>query len=85
MTDSPVNSAFAGEAEIFCSITHYPSWRRRYGAKIAIAAKTDTPNAKLPGTIHTAAAKIEQAGGRALALTGDGERHQSEVGLKAKA
>jgi len=58
---------------------------RPYGAKIAIAAKTDTPNAKLPGTIHTAAAKIEQAGGRALALTGDGERHQSEVGLKAKA
>jgi len=43
----------------------------RDGANIAIAAKTDTPNPKLPGTIHTAAAEIEQAGGRALALTVD--------------
>jgi citronellol/citronellal dehydrogenase len=43
----------------------------RDGANIAIAAKTDTPNPKLQGTIHTAAAEIEQAGGRALALTVD--------------
>ena len=43
----------------------------RDGANIAIAAKTDTPNPKLPGTIHTAAAEIEAAGGKALALQVD--------------
>ncbi|MEE9300813.1 MAG: NAD(P)-dependent oxidoreductase [Alphaproteobacteria bacterium] len=41
------------------------------GANIAIAAKTDKPHPKLPGTIHTAAAEIEAAGGSALALTVD--------------
>jgi citronellol/citronellal dehydrogenase len=41
------------------------------GAKIAIAAKTDTPHAKLPGTIHSAAQAIEQAGGKALPLVVD--------------
>ena len=40
----------------------------RDGANIAIAAKTETPHPKLPGTIHTAAAEIEQAGGRALPM-----------------
>jgi len=43
----------------------------RDGANIAIAAKTETPHPKLPGTIHTAAAEIEAAGGRALALPVD--------------
>jgi citronellol/citronellal dehydrogenase len=43
----------------------------REGANIAIAAKTDTPNPKLPGTIHTAAAEIVEAGGKALPLTVD--------------
>ncbi len=43
----------------------------RDGAKIAIAAKTDHPHPKLPGTIHTAAKAIEQAGGRALPLVVD--------------
>jgi citronellol/citronellal dehydrogenase len=43
----------------------------RDGANIAIAAKTETPHPKLPGTIHSAAAEIEQAGGRALALAVD--------------
>lgn len=41
------------------------------GANIVVAAKTDAPNPKLPGTIHTAAAEIEAAGGRALALVTD--------------
>ena len=40
----------------------------RDGANIVIAAKTDTPHPKLPGTIHTAAAEIEAAGGHALPL-----------------
>jgi citronellol/citronellal dehydrogenase len=43
----------------------------RDGANIAIAAKTETPHPKLPGTIHTAAAEIETAGGRALPLAVD--------------
>ncbi|KAJ2642026.1 hypothetical protein IW137_002866 [Coemansia sp. RSA 1287] len=43
----------------------------REGASIAIAAKTSDPNSKLPGTIHTTARAIEQAGGRALAVQCD--------------
>ena len=41
------------------------------GAMIAIAAKTNEPNAKLPGTIHTAASEITAAGGKALAIQCD--------------
>src|SRR5215467_7481705 len=43
----------------------------RDGANIAIAAKTDTPHPKLPGTIHTAAAEVEAAGGKALPMVVD--------------
>jgi citronellol/citronellal dehydrogenase len=43
----------------------------RDGANVAIAAKTTEPNPKLEGTIHTAAAEIEAAGGKALALAVD--------------
>jgi citronellol/citronellal dehydrogenase len=43
----------------------------RDGANIAIAAKTAEPHPKLPGTIHSAAAQIEGAGGRALPLVVD--------------
>jgi citronellol/citronellal dehydrogenase len=43
----------------------------RDGANIAIAAKSVAENPKLPGTIHTAAAEIEAAGGRALAIACD--------------
>ncbi len=43
----------------------------RDGANIAIAAKTQTPHPKLAGTIHTAAAEIAAAGGRALPLACD--------------
>lgn len=41
------------------------------GANVAIAAKTAEPHAKLEGTIYTAAAEIEAAGGRALPLIVD--------------
>jgi citronellol/citronellal dehydrogenase len=41
------------------------------GANIAIAAKTVEANPKLPGTIHTAAAAIEGAGGKCLPLQVD--------------
>jgi citronellol/citronellal dehydrogenase len=43
----------------------------RAGARIALMAKTDQPHPKLPGTIHTAAEAIEEAGGEALAMVGD--------------
>ena len=43
----------------------------RLGANVVLLAKTDTPDPRLPGTIHTAAAEIEQAGGTALAVVGD--------------
>jgi citronellol/citronellal dehydrogenase len=43
----------------------------RDGANIAVAAKTETPHPKLPGTIHSAAQDIEQAGGKALPLVVD--------------
>ena len=43
----------------------------RDGANIVIAAKTAEPHPKLAGTIHTAAAEIEAAGGRALPLVVD--------------
>jgi citronellol/citronellal dehydrogenase len=41
------------------------------GANIVIAAKTTEPHPKLPGTIHSAAAEIEAAGGKALAVQCD--------------
>jgi citronellol/citronellal dehydrogenase len=41
------------------------------GANVAIAAKTVDPHPKLEGTIHTAAAEIEKAGGHPLALAVD--------------
>lgn len=41
------------------------------GANVAIAAKTAEAHPKLPGTIHTAAAEIEKAGGRALPIMCD--------------
>ena len=40
----------------------------RDGANIVIAAKSAEPHAKLPGTIHSVAAEVEAAGGKALAL-----------------
>lgn len=41
------------------------------GANIVIAAKSSEPNPRLPGTIHTVAAEVEQAGGQALAIKMD--------------
>lgn len=38
------------------------------GANIVIAAKSAEAHPKLPGTIHTVAAEVEEAGGKALAL-----------------
>lgn len=43
----------------------------RDAANVALLAKTDTPHPHLEGTVHTAAAAIEAAGGRALPIVGD--------------
>ncbi|MCA8966844.1 MAG: NAD(P)-dependent oxidoreductase [Planctomycetes bacterium] len=56
----------------------------RDGANIVVAAKTDTPHPKLPGTIHTAAAEIEAAGGQALPVVVD-VRDEAQVQAAADA
>ncbi len=48
------------------------------GMHIAILAKSDKPHPKLPGTIHTVAAKIEALGVKALPIKCD-IRHEEEV------
>ncbi|EUA57389.1 short chain dehydrogenase family protein [Mycobacterium intracellulare 1956] len=48
----------------------------RQGANVALLAKTDTPHPRLPGTVHTAAADVESAGGKALAVVGDVRREE---------
>lgn len=50
------------------------------GANVAILAKTDEPHPRLEGTIHTAAAQITEAGGRALPILGDVRDESSIVG-----
>ncbi|WP_324738614.1 NAD(P)-dependent oxidoreductase [Mycobacterium sp. 5-140-3-2] len=48
----------------------------RHGANVVLLAKTDTPHPRLPGTVHTAAADVESAGGKALAVVGDVRREE---------
>ncbi|MFA1705994.1 SDR family oxidoreductase [Mycobacterium intracellulare] len=48
----------------------------RRGANVVLLAKTDTPHPRLPGTVHTAAADVEAAGGKALAVVGDVRREE---------
>ena len=58
----------------------------RDGASVAIAAKTTDPNPKLPGTIFTAAADIEAAGGVALPIQCDiRDEAQIEAAIKLTA
>src|ERR1700733_8475770 len=49
----------------------------RDGANVALIAKTAEPHPKLEGTVYTAAAAIEAAGGRALPIVGDIRDDQS--------
>ncbi len=57
----------------------------RDGANIVIAAKTTEANPKLPGTIHSAAAEIEAAGGTALAVQTDIREEASVLAAMAQA
>ena len=52
----------------------------RDGANVVIAAKSDKPHPKLPGTIHSVAAEVEAAGGKALAIRLD---VRDEAGIEA--
>lgn len=56
----------------------------RDGANIAIAAKTSEPHPKLGGTIHSAAAEIEAAGGHALPLLVDVRDEQAVAAAVAQ-
>ncbi|ORV40455.1 short-chain dehydrogenase [Mycolicibacter engbaekii] len=48
----------------------------RLGANVVLLAKTAEPHPRLPGTVYTAAAEIEAAGGQALAVVGDVRNEQ---------
>ncbi|MFP2958186.1 SDR family oxidoreductase [Myxococcus sp. 1LA] len=50
----------------------------RLGANVVLLAKTGTPDPRLPGTVHTAAQAIQDAGGQALAVVGD-VREEADV------
>ncbi|HEV7203700.1 MAG TPA: NAD(P)-dependent oxidoreductase [Jatrophihabitans sp.] len=56
----------------------------RDGANVAILAKTDQPDPRLPGTIHTAAEEIEAAGGQALPILGDVREEESVAAAVAR-
>jgi citronellol/citronellal dehydrogenase len=56
----------------------------RDGANVAIAAKTSDPHPKLPGTIHTSAAAIEEAGGKGLAIMMDVREEASVAAALAR-
>ena len=56
----------------------------RDGANVVIAAKTDKPHPKLPGTIYTAAEDIEKAGGNALPVLCDIRFEESVEAAVAK-
>lgn len=57
----------------------------RDGANVVLLAKTSEPHPKLEGTVHTAAAQIEEAGGRALAVVGDVRNDDDVAGAVAAA
>ena len=48
----------------------------KHGANVVLLAKTDEPHPKLPGTVHTAVADVEAAGGKAVAVVGDARKEE---------
>ena len=50
----------------------------RHGANVVLLAKTAEPHPKLPGTVHTAVAEVEAAGGKGVAVVGD-VRNEDDV------
>ena len=43
----------------------------KQGANVVLLAKTSEPHPRLPGTVHTAVADVEAAGGKGVAVVGD--------------
>ncbi|MFY9919514.1 MAG: NAD(P)-dependent oxidoreductase [Mycobacterium sp.] len=56
----------------------------RRGANVVLLAKTAEPHPKLPGTVHTAVAEIEAAGGKGVAVVGD-VRNEEDVARTVEA
>jgi len=50
----------------------------KHGANVVLLAKTAEPHPKLPGTVHTAVAAVEAAGGKGVAVVGD-VRNEEDV------
>ncbi|MEU4413036.1 SDR family oxidoreductase [Nocardia salmonicida] len=50
----------------------------KQGANLVLLAKTSQPHPRLPGTVHTAVAEVEAAGGKAVAVVGD-VRNEADV------
>jgi citronellol/citronellal dehydrogenase len=48
----------------------------RSGANVVLLAKTAEPHPKLPGTVHTAVAEVDAAGGTGVAVVGDVRREE---------
>jgi citronellol/citronellal dehydrogenase len=57
----------------------------RDGANVVIAAKTSDPHPKLPGTIHSAVAEVEKAGGKGLGIQCDIREEAQVVAAVEKA
>jgi citronellol/citronellal dehydrogenase len=62
-----------GSRGIGLAIARRAAWD---GANIVLMAKTGEPHPKLAGTVYTAAAELEEAGGTALPLVGDVRRDE---------
>src|SRR6201985_3943560 len=43
----------------------------KQGANVVLLSKTAEPHPKVPGTVHTAVAVVEAAGGKGVAVVGD--------------
>jgi citronellol/citronellal dehydrogenase len=76
MTTAPTSKSLAGKTLFISGASRgiglsIALRAARDGANVIIAAKTDAPNPKLPGTIHTAADEVRAAGGKALPLVVD--------------
>ena len=56
----------------------------RDGANVTVAAKSETPHPKLPGTIYSAAEDIQKAGGKALPLAVDVRDEEAVKAAMAK-
>ncbi len=57
----------------------------REGARVVVAARTQTPRKRLPGTISQVAAEIEAMGGKALPLRCDVSDEESVAGMVHRA